>query len=43
MEARLLSDGIGGYSIGELHEHGDYKRMVESKKGVPRLVVEVRR
>jgi hypothetical protein len=43
MEARLLNDGVRGYSSGELHEHGDYRRMVESKKEVPRLVVEVKK
>jgi hypothetical protein len=43
MEARLLSNGIGGYSSGELYEHGDCRRMVESQKEVPRLIAEVRR
>jgi hypothetical protein len=43
MEARLLNDGVGGYSSGELHEHGDCRRMVESQKEVPRLVAEVKR
>jgi hypothetical protein len=43
MEARLLGVGVGGYSIGELHEHGDCKRMMESKKRVLRLVAKVRR
>jgi hypothetical protein len=43
MEARLLSDGIGGYSSGEFHEHGDCRRMVESQKELPRPVAEIRR
>jgi hypothetical protein len=43
MEARLLNDGIGGYSSGELHEHGDSRRMVESQKEVPRHVAEIRK
>jgi hypothetical protein len=43
MEARLVSDGVGGYSSGELHEHGDYMKMVESQKEVPRLVTKVKR
>jgi hypothetical protein len=42
MEARSLNEGVGGCSNGELHEHGDLKRMVESQEELPRLVVEIR-
>ncbi len=43
MEARLLNDGIGGYSSGELHEHGHSRRMVENQKEVPRPVAKIRK
>jgi hypothetical protein len=42
MKARSLSDGNGGYSNGEFHEHGDWKRMVESQEEVPRPIAEIR-
>jgi hypothetical protein len=42
MEARSLNDGVGGYSSGELHEHGDLRRMVESQEEVPRPIVEIK-
>jgi hypothetical protein len=41
MDARLSSDGVDNCSSVEFHEHGDYKRMVESQEKEPRLVVEV--
>jgi hypothetical protein len=43
MEVRSSSDGVGGCSSGELHEHGDWKKMVESQEEVPRPIVEVKR
>jgi len=42
MEARSLNDGINGYSSGEFHEHGESKRMVETREEVPRPVVKIR-
>jgi len=42
MEARSLSDGISGCSSGEFHEHGELKRMVESREKVPRPVAKIR-
>lgn len=42
MEARSLNDGIGGCSSGELQEHGDLRKMVESQEKVPRPVAEIR-
>jgi hypothetical protein len=35
MEVGSLSDGVGSYSSGELHEHGDWKQMEEIKKKAP--------
>ncbi len=35
MEVRSLSDGVGNYSSGELHEHGDWKQMEKIKKKAP--------
>ncbi len=40
---KIINDGVGGYSSEELHEHGDYRRMVENKKEVLRPIVEVRK
>jgi hypothetical protein len=43
MEARSSSDGVGSYSSGEPHEHGEGRRMVESQEEVTKLGVEIRR
>jgi len=41
MEAKLSSDGVGNCSSGEFHEHGDWKRMVESQEEVLKPIVDV--
>jgi hypothetical protein len=41
MEAKLSSDGVGSCSSGEFHEHGDWRKMVESQEKVFKLIVEV--
>jgi hypothetical protein len=43
MEVRSSNDGIGGYSSGEFHEHGDWKKMVESQEEAPQPVTEVKK
>jgi hypothetical protein len=43
MEARSSSDGISNYSSGELHEHGEGRRMVESQEEAPRPIIEIKK
>jgi hypothetical protein len=42
IEVGSLSDGVGNYSSGELHEHGDWRRMQEIQKMYLDLVLEKR-
>ncbi len=39
MESRSSSDGVGGFSGGGFHEHGDWRRMVESQEEIPRPIL----